>query len=221
MFQSLKLSGLGFFLGLHKVLFMLRYFSMSTVTLFFIGGVLEPSRPLVSCGQEDRCDEPRFPKPVTNTSVHTLDIWEKMRDHFEERVDQKCLNFWTQRIVIHSAATPSICSVSFCPSNLASNSTWFVQKDKVEPPLEGFYAPYLSESDQKKWKCIDGLPRLDQINNLAEIDRSIEGLELTIRSELRTLLAYFLQDPLSIMAGFTYKVNQAGERETRFWYKQT
>lgn len=192
---------------------------MSTVTLLFIEGVIQPASPVLQCGQEAQF-RPPSPQMRQHTSVRALDVWETIRDRFEEKVSSESLDFWTQRTIVYFAATSRFLSVSFLPFDPTSFSTWFIQKGRETPPLDGFYAPYLSKKKQKEWACIETLKRFDIINNPQQIDQSIEDVEAAVYPEMRTLLNYFLQDPLYAMIGVTYVVDTAEGHKTRFWFKQ-
>lgn len=192
---------------------------MSTVTLFFIGGVIKPAHTSVNCGLSARCYQSHYPTPITKISEHSLEVWQDIKNHFEERADPAAFDFWQQKIVVHFATDPLFCSVSFYPKDLASSQTWHIQKDKTDPPLEGFWAPYLSSKAKKRWGCLNDLPQLDWIVTSEDVDRSIEHLSPAIYPQMRVLLNDFLRDPLSQMIGFTYRSNLEGPHQIRFWRK--
>jgi hypothetical protein len=192
---------------------------MSIITLCFVGGVIQPPQPVIYCHLEMRCHQPYIPQPIINISTHAIEVWEEIKNHFEEKVDRGSLDFWQQRMVVRFATAPPFCSLSFYPADFTSNQTWFIQKGKTEPPMNGFWAPYLTKKTQKKWGCLESLPRPDLIATPEDIDRSIKSLPPSIYPEMRSFLNDFLQDPLSQMVGFTYIVDSEGAQETRFWYK--
>lgn len=192
---------------------------MQQTTLFFIGGVISPPITPMSCRQELRCEKQLIrPLATTRTICYALEFWEQCKHNFGPE-EEALPSYWSSRILMHLATAPFLLSVTFLPFNLEVNRTWLVQKNRQEPPFDGFFAPYLEESEQSSLGCFKPTEDIYLISDEGHLEASIADLNTEVYAEIKTLLSYFLNDELYALIGVTY-LNQQQEKTTRLWRKE-
>jgi hypothetical protein len=191
---------------------------MTTISLLFIGGMIDPPQHLVNCALEKRYRR-NSPQAQVNIADFSTEALMKSRDNFDSLVSESP-DFWNLRMITHVATSPLFLSVTFIPSNLKAKSTWFVQKYSIEPPFIGFLSPSVNLSDKMRaeWGCVDKVDQLDEIRCEEDIEMSISGIDPIVQFDIKTLLSYFLKDSSSILVGLTYLDNSCSPT-TRFWNK--
>lgn len=186
------------------------------ISLSYIGGRCPLPKNMPRCGMEQPYS---LTCPEVTTKILNFDRerLKEVRDNFQNRFSRSP-EFWKIRIITHLAAAPQFFSATFIPFDLTATQTWFVQKNRLEPPYNGFFAPFLSKQQQTEFGCIDNTDPFSIISSEDEIVDSIQNIESTVYSDTLTLLSYFLQDSLTGLIGLTY-LNYYGKQTTRFWCK--
>lgn len=177
----------------------------TTITLF--GGVQKtlPKNNL-PCGLESSYPKTQIYLEITEPQYHTKH-WNEIKNQYSMTVSKDSPDFWRTRIIIHLAASSFFHSATFIPFDFKTVQTWFMQKGEVKVPMNEVFAPFLIESDQTHI-----------IENVQDIQLTIQNLENELHWEAFILLSYFYLDPLTRGMSLTYTLKD-GSLGTSCWTK--
>lgn len=208
---------------------------MDTVTTFFIGGIIDATDiRQQSCGSDELFSAASLmatPKVEKYSKKKLAEIAEQAKIRFfelDEVLDQEERDFWKVRIIALVGSSSTLYSVTFLPFDLKTNQTWFMQKNKTEYPVDGFFAPFspfIDDAESAKELGVFVSPtEANKVNIIAtdeDIAISIADLSYnqTLYNDVDSALKYFLMDTLSGTIGLTFYYHD--HLVTRLWMKKS